>query len=48
LVLSLFRIYPFGAALFACYFIYLLYATWWGYRVWLLNACLPSNSSSAN
>jgi translocator protein len=37
LVLSLFRIYPFGAALFACYFIYLLYATWWGYRVWLLN-----------
>jgi benzodiazapine receptor len=25
------------AALFTCYCIYLLYATWWGYRVWLLN-----------
>jgi translocator protein len=37
LVLSLSRIYPFGAALFMCYFIYLLYATWWAYRLWLLN-----------
>jgi tryptophan-rich sensory protein len=37
LVLCLSRIYPFGAALFTCYCIYLLYATWWGYRVWLLN-----------
>ena len=37
LVLSLSRIYPFGAALFTCYCIYLLYAAWWGYRVWLLN-----------
>jgi tryptophan-rich sensory protein len=37
LVLSLSRIYPFGAALFMCYCIYLLYATWWGYRLWLLN-----------
>ncbi len=37
LVVSLSRIYPFGAALFMCYCIYLLYATWWGYRLWLLN-----------
>ncbi len=37
LVLSLSRIYPFGAALFMCYCIYLLYAGWWGYRLWLLN-----------
>jgi len=37
LVLSLSRIYPLGAALFLCYCIYLLYATWWGYRLWLLN-----------
>ena len=37
LVLSLSRIYPLGAALFMCYCIYLLYATWWGYRLWLLN-----------
>lgn len=37
LVFSLSRIYPFGAALFTCYCIYLLYAAWWGYRVWLLN-----------
>ena len=37
LVFSLSRIYPLGAALFMCYGIYLLYATWWGYRLWLLN-----------
>ena len=37
LVVSLARIYPFGAVLFACYCVYLLYATWWGYRLWLLN-----------
>lgn len=37
LVLTLSRIYPFGAALFMCYSIYLLYATWWGYCLWLLN-----------
>jgi tryptophan-rich sensory protein len=37
LVVSLSRIYPFGAALFICYCIYLLYAAWWGYRLWLLN-----------
>jgi tryptophan-rich sensory protein len=37
LVVSLSGIYPFGAALFMCYGIYLLYATWWGYRLWLLN-----------
>jgi translocator protein len=38
LLFSLARIYPFGAALFLCYCVYLLYATWWTYRVWLLNA----------
>jgi tryptophan-rich sensory protein len=38
LAFSLSRIYPFGAALFMCYCIYLLYATWWGYRLWLLNS----------
>jgi translocator protein len=38
LVLSLVRSYPFGAVLFMCYCAYLLYATWWGYRLWLLNA----------
>jgi tryptophan-rich sensory protein len=37
LVLLLSRTYPFGAALFMCYCAYLLYATWWGYRLWLLN-----------
>jgi translocator protein len=34
---TLWRIYPLGAALFVAYCIYLLYATWWGYRLWLLN-----------
>ena len=29
--------YWFGAVLLMCYCIYLLYATWWGYRLWLLN-----------
>jgi tryptophan-rich sensory protein len=38
LAFSLSRVYPFGAALFMCYCIYLLYATWWGYRLWLLNS----------
>ena len=37
LVVSLVRSYPFGAVLFICYCAYLLYATWWGYRLWLLN-----------
>jgi len=37
LVVSLWRVYPLGAGLFMCYCIYLLYATWWGYQVWLLN-----------
>ena len=37
LVLALSRIFPFGAALFMGYCIYLLYAAWWAYRVWLLN-----------
>ena len=30
-------LYPFGAALFLCYGCYLVYATWWGYRLWRLN-----------
>jgi tryptophan-rich sensory protein len=29
--------YPVGAALFLCYGVYLVYGTWWGYRLWLLN-----------
>ena len=37
LVVSLTRSYPFGAVLFMCYCAYLVYATWWGYRLWLLN-----------
>ncbi len=37
LVVSLARSYPFGAALFMFYCGYLVYATWWGYRLWLLN-----------
>jgi tryptophan-rich sensory protein len=37
LVLLLIRSYPFGAVLFTCYSAYLIYATWWGYRLWLLN-----------
>ena len=38
LIACLFPIYPFGAALFMCYGVYLFYATWWGYRLWLLNS----------
>ena len=38
LVFALWRIYPAGAALFIGYCVYLLYATWWGYRLWLLNS----------
>ncbi|MGI8431419.1 MAG: hypothetical protein ACR2MW_03900 [Chthoniobacterales bacterium] len=30
LVGLLLRLYPFGAALFGCYSLYLLYAAWWG------------------
>ena len=37
LVASLTRSYPFGAVLFMCYCAYLVYAAWWGYRLWLLN-----------
>jgi len=37
LVLSLTGTYPFGAVLFTCYCAYLVYATWWSYRLWLLN-----------
>jgi tryptophan-rich sensory protein len=37
LVVSLVRTYPLGAVLFMCYCAYLLYATWWAYRLWLLN-----------
>jgi tryptophan-rich sensory protein len=38
LVALLVPTYPFGAALFLCYGCYLVYATWWAYRLWLLNA----------
>jgi translocator protein len=38
LVLFLWRTYPLGAVLFTCYCAYLVYATWWGYRLWLLNS----------
>jgi tryptophan-rich sensory protein len=38
LALVLSRIYLLGAALFMCYCLYLVYAAWWGYRLWLLNA----------
>jgi len=37
LVVSLSGNYPFGAVLFMCYSAYLVYALWWGYRLWLLN-----------
>lgn len=37
LVALLFQLYPFGAALFTCYGIYLLYVTWWGYHLCRLN-----------
>jgi len=37
LVALLLSTYPFGAILFMCYCLYLFYATWWGYRLWLLN-----------
>lgn len=33
----LFRTDRFGAALFLGYCLYLIYATWWAYRLWLLN-----------
>jgi benzodiazapine receptor len=32
------HIYPLGAWLLALYCVYLCYATWWGYRLWRLNA----------
>jgi tryptophan-rich sensory protein len=37
LVVLLVRSYPFGAALFSGYALYLLYAAWWAYRLWQLN-----------
>ncbi len=37
LVGLLLRLYPFGAALFTGYCLYLLYAAWWGRRLWRLN-----------
>ena len=37
LVFALVRTYLFGAVLFISYCAYLVYATWWGYRLWLLN-----------
>jgi translocator protein len=38
LVALLVRTDPFGAALFLGYCVYLVYATWWAYRLWLLNS----------
>jgi tryptophan-rich sensory protein len=32
------HIYPLGAWLLVLYCAYLCYATWWGYRLWRLNA----------
>lgn len=40
----LFRVYPFGAALFACYCMYLTYATWWVYHLWRLNTPTPNST----
>ncbi len=40
-VALLFRLYPFGGALFTCYGVYLLYATWWGYQLCRLNSASP-------
>ena len=37
LVALLVAAYPFGAVLFFGYGCYLVYATWWGYRLWILN-----------
>ena len=37
LVVSLTGSYPLGAVLLMCYCAYLLYAVWWGYRLWILN-----------
>jgi tryptophan-rich sensory protein len=43
-VAVLFRVYPFGAALFACYCMYLIYATWWVYNLWRLNTPTPNST----
>jgi tryptophan-rich sensory protein len=45
LVVLLSGLYPFGAALFACYCVYLLYASWWGYHLWRLN--IPTSNQEA-
>jgi benzodiazapine receptor len=45
LVLTLIRTYPFGGVLFICYCAYLVYATWWGYRLWLLNTPMRPNQA---
>ncbi|HEV2805926.1 MAG TPA: tryptophan-rich sensory protein [Chthoniobacterales bacterium] len=37
LVVSLAGWYRPGAVLFLCYCCYLVYAAWWGYRLWVLN-----------
>jgi TspO/MBR family. len=44
LVAVLFRVYPFGAALFACYCMYLIYATWSVYNLWRLNTSTPNST----
>jgi translocator protein len=44
LVVLLIWLYPFGAVLFTCYCIYLLFATWWGYHLWRLNTPTPNQA----
>ena len=44
LVALLTTLYPFGAALFACYCVYLVYASWWGYHLWQLNTPTPNQA----
>ena len=40
----LFRIRNPLSGWYALYPSYLLYASWWGYRVWRLNSCSPQNT----
>jgi tryptophan-rich sensory protein len=44
LVVLLSGLYPFGAALFACYCVYLSYASWWGYHLWRLNTPMSNKA----
>ena len=44
LVALLVAAYPFGAVLFFGYGCYLVYATWWGYRLWILNTPMSNQA----